>query len=177
MTPRTAARFVIFPVFLFALISGCATPPLREPLEPPPFPDRWMNSSWGDSVEEVRRAIEKDGNRVFQDSTEKPPYALYVSGAYLGEPAVMSYFFTPKSKKLYRVDVTYHDPAIYEKIRVELVQRFKAPSQTEKNVSYWGWRDHSLIILQKEPLFFQVGYLNGTFSKLNHEEGGGAPGK
>ncbi len=172
MDLRFSSKIIFFSILLLILLVGCVTQP-RGPVEPPPFPDGWMSAKWGASVEEVKEAIEKDGNNYFQDDAEKPPYALYVSGNYLGEPSIFSYFFTPKSKKLFRVDVTCNDPRVYEKIRGELMQRFKSPTFSKKDVDHWSWRDHSLVILQKESSFVQVSYSKGTLSKLNHQEGDG----
>jgi hypothetical protein len=169
---RFLSKIIFFPILFFVLLAGCATQP-RGPVEPPPFPDGWMSAKWGASVEEVKEAIEKDEIRFFQDDAEKPPYALYASGTYLGEPSIFSYFFTPKSKKLFRVDVTCNDPKVYEKIRGELMQRFKTPTFSQKDVDHWSWMDYSLVILQKESSFVQVSYSERTLSKLNHQEGDG----
>jgi hypothetical protein len=170
------ARCAFIFLFLLVLLTGCAAPP-RGPIEPPAFPDAWMNSKWGDSIEEVKRAIEKDGNRMFQEDTERPPYAIYASGTFLEQPAILSYFFTPKSKKLYRVDVTYHNPDVYAKVRGEMIQRFKSPTYSKGDVDHWSWKDDSLIIVQKTGSLVQVSYSNGVFSKLNHQEGNGLLGK
>jgi len=163
-------------LFLLVLLTGCAAPP-RGPIEPPAFPDAWMNSKWGDSIEEVKRAIEKDGSRMFEDATEKPPYAIYASGTFLEQPAILSYFFTPKSKKFYRVDVTYHNPGVYASVRGEMIQRFKSPTYSKKDVDHWSWKDDSLVIVQKADSLVQVSYSSGAFSKLNHQEGNGLLGK
>ncbi len=167
--PFTRSAWI--PFFLLVLLTGCVTP--RGPIEPPAFPNTWMNSKWGDSVAEVKRAIEKDGNRMFQEATESSPYAVYASGAFLEQPAILSYFFTPKSKKLYRVDVTYHNPGVYARVREEMVQRFKSPTYSKKDVDHWSWKDDSLVILQKTGSLVQVSYSNGVFSRLNHQEGNG----
>ncbi len=168
----TFSRSALIFLFLLVLLTGCATPP-RGPIEPPAFPEAWMGSKWGDSVAEVKKAIEKDGNGMFQEATESSPYAVYASGTFLGQPAILSYFFTPKSKKLYRVDATYHDPGVYAKVREEMIQRFKSPTYSKKDVDHWSWKDDSLVILQKTGSLVQVSYSNGPFSKLNHQEGNG----
>ncbi len=173
--PSLSRSIFLLSLFLFAFLNGCAAPE-RGPIEPPPFPDSWMNSKWGDSVDEVKKAIEKDGSRIFQDAADKSPYAVYVSGTFFGEPAIFSYFFTPKSKKLYRVDVTYRNPGVYEKVRGEMIQRFKGPTYSKKDVDHWSWKDDSLIILQKAPSMVQVSYSSGSFSRLNQQEGNGLLG-
>jgi hypothetical protein len=47
--------------------------------------------------------------KVFLDRTGTPPHVFYAQGDYLNSEAVSSYYFTPKSKKLYRVDITLKD--------------------------------------------------------------------
>ena len=169
-------RSALFSLILFVLLTGCAALP-PGPIEPPPFPDAFMNSRWGDSVAEVKDAIERNGSLMFQDGTANPPYALYASGTFFEEPAIFSYFFTPKSKKLYRVDVTYREPGVYEKVRRLLIQRFNDPTYSQKDVDHWSWKDDSLVIFQREPSFVQVSYSNGPLSRLNHHEGDGLLGK
>lgn len=175
MTFISLLKSVLLSFLLFTLL-GCVAPP-RGPVEPPPFPDTWMNSRWGDSVEDVRKAIDSGGSKVFEDSTEKSPYALYGSGTFLDHPAVLSYFFTPKSKKLYRVDVTYNDAGVYGKVRGGLIQKFNGPTYSQKDVDHWSWRDDSLVILQSGPSSVQVSYSMGLFSRLNHQEGNGLLGR
>lgn len=176
MDLRFFSKGVSFCFFLILLLVGCATP-VRIPIEPPPFPNEWMGAKWGGSPDEVKAAIEKGGHKLFQDDTSKPPYALYASGTFLGEPAIFSYFFTPKSKKFFRIDVTYNNPGVYEKIKGELMQTFKGPTYSQKDVDHWSWNDNSLLILQREPSFVQVSYSNGTFLRLNHQEGNGPQGR
>ena len=166
------ARSAFILLFILALLTGCATLP-QGPIEPPAFPDAWMNSKWGDSVAEVKKAIEKDGSRMFQDVTEGPPYAVYASGIFLEQPAILSYFFTPKSNKLYRVDVTYRNPGVYAKVREEMIQRFKNPTYSKKDVDHWSWKDDSLVIVQTTDSLVQVSYSSGAFSRLNQQEGNG----
>ena len=175
MTFISLLKSVLLSFLLFTLL-GCVAPH-RGPVEPLPFPDTWMNSRWGDSVEDVKKAIDRDGSKVFEDSTEKPPYALYASGTFLEHPAILSYFFTPKSKKFYRVDVTYNDAGVYGKVRGELIQKFKGPTYSQKDVDHWSWRDDSLVILQRGPSNVQVSYSMGPFAKLNHQEGNGLLGR
>ncbi len=126
----------------------------------------------GDSVEEVKRAIATDGDKWFQDNTDKPPYILYASGNYLDDPALFTYFFTPKSKKLYRVDVTFSDLKVYEKAKNILIQKFKKPSYSQPDVDHWSWDDKSLIILQKNATHIQISYSSGPLLILNQKEGG-----
>jgi len=163
-------------LFLIVLLAGCAAPP-RGPVEPPAFPDAWLNSRWGDSIPEAKNAIEKDGNRIFEEATERPPYAVYATGSFLEQPAILSYFFTPKSKKLYRVDVTYRDPGVYSKVREAMIQRFKSPTYSKKDVDHWSWKDDSLVIVQKTDSLVQVSYSSGDLSRLNHQEGNDLLGK
>ena len=157
-------------LFVFHCL-GCAAE-VRVTREPPPFPDTFMGARWGESVGQVKAAIEKDGSGLFQDSTERPPHALYASGTYFGEPATFSYFFTPKSRKLYRIDVTYKDPAVFEKVRGSLIQIFHAPTYSKRDVDHWAWTHDSLVILQRGPSLIQISYMNGPFLRINHDEGG-----
>ena len=156
---------------LFTFFSGCAVP-VRVVIEPPAKLDGFMNAKWGASIEEVKKAIEANGNKWFQDRTDEPPYALYASGTYLDYPAIFSYFFTPKSKKLYRVDVTFNDMMVYEKAKSHLIQKFKEPSFSQKDVDHWSWEDKSLIILQRDATSVQISYSNGPLLEMNQREGG-----
>ena len=157
-------------LFIF-LCLGCAAR-VRVTSEPPPFPGTFMAAGWGDSVDRVKAAIEKDGSGLFQDGTERRPYALYASGTYFGEAATFSYFFTPKSRKLYRIDVTYKDPMVFEKVKGSLIQAFHDPTYSKGDVDHWDWRNDSLVILQREPFLIQISYMNGPFLRINHDEGG-----
>ena len=129
-------------VISFALW-GCAGP-VRTIVEPPPFPEGFLSARWGTSVDEVKKAIAKDGNEWYQDRLETSPHASYASGRYLDTPALFSYFFTPKSKNLYRVDVTFDDVRIHGKARNHLLERFRQPSYSRPDGDHWSWRDKSL---------------------------------
>ena len=145
--------------------------------EPPPPPDGFLSVKWGASVEEAKKAIETDENRWFKDSTAQQPFALYASGRYLNDPAIFSYFFTPKSKKLYRVDVTFSDLGVYGKAREEWIQKFKNPSFSQTDVDHWSWGDNSLIILQRDAANVQISLSNGNLLVLNQKEGDGLLGR
>src|SRR3990172_6003538 len=105
-------KSIIVSLFLCTVLAGCATQEKVVPYRPP-LPEGVMNARWGMTVERVKQAIETDGNRYFQDDTNKPPYALYASGTYLNAPTTLSYYFTPKSRKLYRIDATFEELKIY----------------------------------------------------------------
>jgi len=156
---------------LLAILSGCPAPVWvsKEPAVPL---DPFMSSKWGDSVDEVKRAIVIDGNKWFQDRTEEPSHALYAFGTYLDHPAIFSYFFTRKSKKLYRIDVTFSDLKVYEKAKNVLIQKFKEPSHSQPDVDHWSWNNKSLIILQKNTTDVQISYSSGPFLIQNQEEEG-----
>jgi len=154
------------------LLWGCAAP-VRIVTEPPPFPDGLMSAKWGASVQDVRRAILPDGIKLFEERTDGPPYALYATGAYLNIPVTFSYFFTPKSKKLFRVDITFEGPKSYGEVRNDLIQKFKGPSFSQKGVDHWSWKDKSLVILQKDLSNVQISFSSGPFLMLNQEEGNG----
>src|SRR4030042_458578 len=92
---------------MFAVLLRCAAQ--QKPVtEPPAFPEGVADARWGMQVKEVKEAVE-----TFQDDTGKPPFALYAWRKHFDLPAIVSYFFTPKSKKLYRTDVTFNDPGVY----------------------------------------------------------------
>ena len=129
-----------------------------------------MSARWGGSVEEIKRAVDQDNLEWFQDKTDQPPYVLYASGTSLDAPAIFSYFFTPRSKKLYKVTLTLDDLALYDKARSQLVQKFGEPSFSQVGVEHWSWKDKSLIILQKDASHVQISYWSGPFLVLNHEE-------
>jgi len=157
--------------FAFTLLIGCAVP-VRVAIEPPGRMEGFMSARWGASVEECKQAIEMDGNKWFQDRTEEPSHALYAFGAYLDHPAIFSYFFTPKLKKLYRVDVTFSDFKGYEEAKIDLIQKFKKPTFSQKDVDHWSWEDKSLVILQRDAINAQISFSNGPLLELNQKEGG-----
>jgi hypothetical protein len=161
--------FLFFSVFIFLI--GCAVP-VRVAIEPPGRLEGFMGAKWGASVEEVKRAIEMDKNKWFQDRTGESSHALYAFGVYLVHPAIFSYFFTPKSKKLYRVDVTFSDLKGYEEAKNDLIQRFKKPTFSQKDVDHWSWEDKSLIILQRDAINAQLSFSDGPLLELNQKEGG-----
>jgi len=164
-------KMIVVFVFLFAIVSGCAAP-IRVSTEPPVPIDSFMSSQWGDSVEEVKRAIAKDGNQWFKDNTEQWHSLLYASGNFMEYPAIIGYFFTPKSKKLYRVDVTFSDLKVYGKAKNVLTQKLKKPYYSQVDIDYWSWDDKSLVILQKNATHIQISYSKGPLLELNQREGG-----
>mgnify|MGYP001115728022 CR=1 FL=1 len=172
MKSNSLIKLILIFSFLIILLSGCPTPVWISKQPPVPL-DPFLSSKWGDSVEEVKKAIERDGNRWFKDNTDQSPYSLYASGRYLENPALFSYFFTPKSKRLYRVDVTFSDLRVYEKAKGTLIQKFKMPSYSQPDIDHWSWDDKSLLILQKDPTHVQIDYASGPFLIVNHKEGDG----
>ena len=171
MDSRCFIKMIFVVAFLLPIVSGCPAP-IRISTEPPVPLDSFMSSKWGDSVEEVKRAISKDGNQWFKDNTEQLPCSLYASGNYMDYPAIFSYFFTPRSKKLYRVDVTFSDLKVYEKAKNVLTQKMKKPSYSQPDVNHWAWDDKSLVILQKNATYVQISYSKGPLLELNQKEGG-----
>ncbi len=153
-------------LLMFAVLLGCAAQE-KVVREPPAFPEGVADTRWGMQVKEVKEAVE-----AFQDDTEKSPFALYASRKHFDLPAIVSYFFTPKSKKLYRTDVTFNDPGVYGAVREELAQMFKDPTFTQPDIEVFLWKDNSVLILQKNPNFVQVSFMSGPLLKLNNEEGG-----
>ncbi len=164
--------FCIIGLFVLILQAGCATMSYTT-IEPPPLPEGVMGARWGNSVEEIKKTIDTEGIEWFQDKTDEPPYALYASGTYLKAPAIFSFFFTPRSKKLYKVTVTLDDLTLYDKVKAQLIQRFGEPSFSQSEVDHWSWKDKSLVILQRDSSQLQMSYLSGPFLIMNHEEGGG----
>jgi hypothetical protein len=160
------SAWVVLLLLMFAVLLGCAAQD-KVVKEPPAFPESVADARWGMQVKEVKEAVE-----TFQDDTEKSPSALYASRKQFGLPAVVSYFFTPKSKKLYRIDVTFSDPGVYGDVRAKLAEMFKAPTFIQPDNEVFLWKDNSVLILQRNPGSVQVSFMNGPLSKLNHEEGG-----
>ncbi len=156
---------------LFVILVGCAAQQ-RTVISPPPFPEGVLSARWGTSVEGVKEAVAEEGHRWFQDDTNSPPYAGYAAGTYLNNPAIFSYFFTPKSKRLFRIDVTFNDPRIYDTVRGYLIQKFKSPNFSQTDTDLWTWDDNSLIIFQKDSKIVQISYSTGPFLRLNQQEGG-----
>jgi hypothetical protein len=153
-------------VLMVAVLLGCAAQE-KVVTEPPAFPEGVADTKWGMQVKEVKEAVE-----TFQDDTEKSPSALYASRKYFDLPAIVSYFFAPKSKKLYRIDVTFSDAGVYGTVRGKLAQIFKDPTYTHLNIEVFLWKDSSMLILQSNPNSTQVSFMSGPLSKLNYEEGG-----
>lgn len=150
---------------------SCASmPPRVEKL--PPFKG-FNGAKWGASIEEAKKAAGAEGKKVFEERTQRFPYAFYASGTYLNSSVILSYFFTPKSKKLYRVDVTFRDLTVDKKASEDLTGKFGRPSYSQPNVDHWSWTDKTLVILQREPDCIQIAYSDGEFSDLNHREGNG----
>ncbi len=162
-------KLVIISFFLTTILSGCPSP-LRMPVWPPNKPDGFMSAKWGISPEECKKAIENDHNRCFKDNTSEAPFALYASGSYIGSSAIFSYFFTPKSKRLFRVDVTLDDIGIYERVKNNLIEKFKIPSFSLKDVDHWFWEDKSLVILQRNDKNVQISYSSGPLLEVNRDE-------
>ena len=172
MNSAHPARKVFVSLLLLAVLCSCATPAQKAGETPEP-PAGFLSSKWGATVDEVREAIQKDGNRWFQDSTDKIPCALYASGNYWDFSAIFSYLFTPRTRKLYRVDLTFSDLRAYEKAKEHLVRTYKGPAYTQVEVEHWSWDDKSLVILQKDPTTVQVSFSSGPFLILNRKEGNG----
>jgi hypothetical protein len=154
-------------LLMVAVLLGCAAQEkvVREPLAS--FPGGVADTQWGMQVKEVKKAVE-----TFQDDTEKSPFTLYASRKHFDLPAIVSYFFTPKSKKLYRTDVTFNDPGVYGAVKGKLTQMFKDPTFTSPDSEVFSWKDSSVLILQKNPNSVQVSFMSGPLLKLNNEEGG-----
>ncbi|MFH1349742.1 MAG: hypothetical protein ABII26_02280 [Pseudomonadota bacterium] len=166
MSPRVLC---LVSFLVLSLLWGCAAP-VQVIKEPPVRLEGFMSSKWGASPEEVKKAVEQDGIKWFQDHTGETPYTLYASGTYLDHSAIFSYFFTPKTKKLYRVDVTFNDLRAYEKGKGHLFQTFKTPSFSQKDLDHWSWLDRSLLILQKDQTHVQISFSNGDLLLLNQKE-------
>ena len=155
-------------LIILAGLLGCATlPPKGKKM--PPF-NGFIGAKWGISMEEAKKVMESEGNKLFGDGTDKSPYALYASGTYLDSPATFSYFLTPRSKRLYRVDVTLKNLSLYQKGKKDLIEKLGVPSYSQTGVDHWSYSDDSLVILQQEPDCFQVSYSGGEMLKLNHQE-------
>jgi hypothetical protein len=153
-------------LLMFAVLLGCAAQQQKPVTQMPAFPEGVADTKWGMQVKEVKEAVE-----TFQDDTGKPPFALYASRKQFDLPAIVSYFFTPKSKKLYRTDVTFNDPAVYGVVRGKLAQMFKDPIFTQPDREVFLWEDSSALILQRDSNSVQVSFSSGPLLKLNNEEG------
>jgi hypothetical protein len=164
-------------VLLSSVLLSCVPPPVVKPVMPPvpegAAPEGLQGARWGMTVEETKKATLEGGNPWFLDSTDRAPFTLYASGTYLNASALFTYFFTPKTKKLYRVDVTFQGLGIYEKARVDLTGRFKTPTFSAAGTDHWDWDDKSVVILQKNADTIQVGYSGGAMLVLNQQEGNG----
>jgi hypothetical protein len=169
MDSKNYIRGISVLALLSVLILGCRAQ-VRIPAKMALLPDAFMNAKWGASVEEVKQAIEKDGNRWFEDRTDKSPFAIYASGTYLDTPVVISYFFTAKSKRFFRASVTFDNLRVYEKLKDDLIRKFNNPTFSQKDVDHWTCENRSLVILQKDTANVQFSFLNGQFAALNQKE-------
>ena len=172
MKQSSLKKYCFFLFFLLLFLWGCAAP-VRTIVEPPPFPEGFMSARWGMSVDEVKKAIARDGHAWYQDQLEAPPYASYAHGCYLDAPALFSYFFTPKSKRLYHVDMTFDDVRTHGKVRYHLVERFGQPTYSRSDGDHWSWQDKSVVIFQFDSTHVQVGYFSGPLAVANYEEATG----
>ena len=162
---------VFFCSILFVCFFSCATlPPKVEKL--PPF-HGFAGVKWGTSIQEAKKVAEAEGKKVLKTEHLNLRLLFMQSGTHLNSPVIFSYFFTPKSKKLYRVDLTFRDVAVHKKALEDLVGKFGQPSYSQPNVDHWSWTDKTLVILQREPDCIQIAYLGGELSELNHREGNG----
>lgn len=166
---RRSLAFLVLFLPVIGLGGGCA-PPFPKMADVGSPPKGFLHASWGMGVEEVKEAIRKDGHRWFQDRTDRPPYALYASGDQWDFSAIFSYFFTPLTKRLYRVDVTFGDIRAYEKAREHLIQLYKGPAYAQNGVEHWSWGDRSLVILQQDSTSVQVSFSSGPWLILNRQE-------
>ncbi len=167
-SPRRRLGLTISLLLLIGL-GGCSRPFERAADIVAP-PKGFLHAFWGMSVEAVKEGIRKDGHLCFQDGTDKPPYALHASGDQWGYSAIFSYFFTPLTKRLYRVDVTFGDLRAYEKAREQFLEASKGPAYIQDGVEHWSWGDRSLVILQKDSTSVQVSFSSGPWLVLNQEE-------
>lgn len=152
-------------------LSRCAPfPPRPEKL--PPF-HGFDTVTWGTSLEEARKKVTAEGKEVFEEWMDRPPFAFYATGTYLNSPARFTYFFTPKSKKLYRVDVTLDDPKVHQSVFQDFTAKFGPPSHSQGNVDHWSWTDKTVVILQLAADSVQIAYSDGTHALMNHREGDG----
>ncbi len=170
MERKDVVRWLGVSFVLVVFLSACAAP-VKVVTAPPPFPGEFMSARWGASVEEVRSAITRAGLQWFEDRLDREPYAMYASGSYFGSPAIFSYFFTPRTKQLYRVDVTWTDLSVYDRAKAELTGKFKAPSYASRDVTHWiPWPERNLVILQKDSSNVQMSYASGPFLVQNYKE-------
>ena len=170
MDAKNFIRGILAIVLLAILVLGCQAQ-IRLPAKVASFPDGFMSAKWGASVEEVKQAVESDGNRWFEDRTDKSPYAMYASGNYLDTPVIISYFFTPKSKRFFRASATFNDVRVYEKVKEDLLRKFNKPTFSQRDVDHWSCENQSLVILQRNTTHVQFSLLDGTFAALNQKEG------
>ena len=177
MDSRKRIGLAVVSFLLSAVLLSCVAQPVVKPVMPPvpegAAPEGLLRARWGMTVEETMKATLEGGNPWFLNSTDRAPFTLYASGTYMDAPALFTYFFTPKTKKLYRVDVTLKDPAIYERVRADLTGRFKTPTFSGLGVNHWDWDDRSVVILQKNADTVQLGYSGGAMLILNQQEGNG----
>jgi len=152
-------------------LSRCAPLPPR-PEKLPPF-HGFDGVTWGTPLEEAKKKVKAEGKVVFEERTSRPPFAFYATGTYVDSPALFTYFFTPKSKKLYRVDVTLNDPMVHKSISEDFTKKFGPPAHSQGNVDHWSWTDKTVVILQIDPEAVQIAYSDGAYALLNHQEGDG----
>jgi hypothetical protein len=133
-------------------------------------PSRFMGARWGISIEEAREVIKAEAKRIVKDDTKESRPALYAKGLFLGSQATFTYFFTPKSKRLYRVDAIFDHLQMYEKAKAYLVKRFDPPSSSQSGIDIWSWEEKSYIHLKKGADQVVLSSSSGEWSKTNDQE-------
>lgn len=149
-------------LLLFGLWACAELVPVKT--EPPAFPGGFLGAAWGSSVEEADKAMTRDGFQKFEDRFEQGAYVVYASGTYLGSPAIFSYFFTPKTRRLFKVDATLREPKVYDQAKAELTGKFGPPTFAGQDVTHWSaWSNMSLIIVQRDSTNVQISYGSGPW--------------
>ncbi len=153
-------------LLIITVFLGCTATQQRPVSEEPAFPEGVADARWGMQVKEVKgRWRHSRMTRGRRPSHSTPRESTSTS-------PIVSYFFTPNSKKLYRTDVTFGDPGVYGAVRGNLVHMFKNPTIAQPDTEVWTWRNSSMVILQKNPDSVQISFSSGPLLKLNNEEGG-----
>jgi hypothetical protein len=133
-------------------------------------PSHFMGARWGISIEEAREVIKAEAKRIVKDDTKESRPALHAKGLFLGSQTTLTYFFTPRSKRLYRVDVIFDRLQMYEKAKAYLVKRFDPPSSSQSGIDIWSWEDKSHIQLSKAADQVVLSYSSGELSKIHDQE-------
>jgi len=146
-------RLNLFLLFLIAL-------PVKNCAASPGVSDGCVGAKLGMTSDEVRAAIRRKALRIHRDQRGE----ITVRSKFFGCASELKYYFTPLTKRLYKVTVVSEDLTRYQSIREAMRKRFGGETSTRtsavSHVSRWYWKK------QDVSLFLSRTYNKGSYSRL-----------